>query len=230
MLTLLKGFAIFVAATLGTTAIIGHAPRATHSHHSVQAFNGVTVDTSVALAGEQDLLRPRTPAYVPPAPEPAPAAAVEAPVDQAQAVAAPVSTALSAPRYNPPAATPLTQVSVGSAQQAMINADRAGAGLPPLSWSNCLSGIAAGQDGAMVAAGHIFHGSGVSQDFGCGLGSGQTGENVGYWSGGINDSQLNVMFMNSPDHRANIMGPYRYVGTAWRVAPNGFAYISVEFG
>jgi uncharacterized protein YkwD len=37
------------------------------------------------------------------------------------------------------------------------------------------------------------------------------------------------MFMNSPEHRANILGPYHYVATAWVVAPNGYAYIAVEF-
>src|SRR2546423_1458979 len=79
-------------------------------------------------------------------------------------------------------------------------------------------------------AGAIAHAGGVSADMGCGLGSAQTGENVGYWSGGVNDAQLNTMFMNSSGHRANIMGPYRYVGTAWKVAANGAAYIAVEFG
>ena len=61
-----------------------------------------------------------------------------------------------------------------------------------------------------------------------GIGS-PSGENVGYWSGGINDYQLNTMFMNSAEHRANIMGPYHYVGTAWVVAKNGYGYIAVEF-
>jgi uncharacterized protein YkwD len=37
------------------------------------------------------------------------------------------------------------------------------------------------------------------------------------------------MFLASPGHRANIMGPYRYVGTSWVVARNGYAYIAVEF-
>jgi uncharacterized protein YkwD len=129
----------------------------------------------------------------------------------------------------PPAPAP-PAITIGSAQQAYINADRAAAGLPPLQWSSCLSGVAAGQSGAMAAQGRIFHGGGVNQDFGCGLGSRQTGENVGYWSGGINDAQLNSMFMNSPEHHANIMGPYRYVGTAWVRAANGYGYITVEFG
>ena len=80
----------------------------------------------------------------------------------------------------------------------------------------------------MANAGAISHAGGAQASLGCGLGS-QAGENVGYWTGGINDAQLNTMFMNSPGHRANIMGPYHFVGTAWVVAPNGSAYIAVEF-
>jgi len=38
------------------------------------------------------------------------------------------------------------------------------------------------------------------------------------------------MFMNSAEHRANILGPYRYVATAWTVRSDGRAYIAVEFG
>jgi len=56
----------------------------------------------------------------------------------------------------------------------------------------------------------------------------QAGENVGYWSGGVNDSQLNTMLMNSPEHRANIVGPYRQVGTAWAIGAGGAACIAVE--
>jgi uncharacterized protein YkwD len=81
----------------------------------------------------------------------------------------------------------------------------------------------------MAAQGYISHTNGPNVDLTCGLGH-QAGENVGWWSGGINDSQLNTMFMNSADHRANIMGPYHYVATAWVVASNGYAYIAVEFG
>jgi uncharacterized protein YkwD len=80
----------------------------------------------------------------------------------------------------------------------------------------------------MAAQGAISHAGGASADLSCGLGR-QGGENVGYWSAGINDAQLNTMFMNSAGHRANILGPYHYVGTAWVVAANGAAYIAVEF-
>ncbi len=117
---------------------------------------------------------------------------------------------------------------VGSGQQAYINGDRASAGLGALSWSPCLAGVAYQNAARMAAAGGISHAGGVSSDLACGLG-GQAGENVGYWSGGINDPQLNAMFMGSAGHRANIMGPYRYVGTAWVVGANRAGYIAVEF-
>ena len=80
----------------------------------------------------------------------------------------------------------------------------------------------------MAAQGFISHANGVQLDLGCRLGY-RAGENVGYTSGGINDAQLNTLFMNSPEHRANIMGPYHYVGTAWARGANGAAYIAVEF-
>jgi uncharacterized protein YkwD len=118
---------------------------------------------------------------------------------------------------------------VASAQQALINADRAAAGLPPLAWSSCLAGVAAQNAARMAAQGYISHTNGASLDLACHLGL-SAGENVGYTSSGINDAQLNQLFINSPEHRANILGPYHYVGAAWAVAPNGFAYLAVEFG
>lgn len=119
---------------------------------------------------------------------------------------------------------------IRSTQQQLINQDRAAAGLGPLSWSNCLYSVAASNAGRLSQQGWVppYHTNGPTVDLGCGL-SNRAGENVGYWSAGINDSNLNSMFMNSAEHHANIMGAYRYVGTAWVVAPNGYAYIAVEF-
>lgn len=147
-----------------------------------------------------------------------------APVATAPGPAAPAG---GAPRRAP--AAPPPSVVVGSYQQSLINRDRASAGLRPLSWSSCLASIATANAVRMARQGYISHTNGASLDLGCHLGN-QAGENVGWWSGGINDGQLNTMFMNSPEHRANIMGPYHYVATAWAVAPNGYAYIAVEFG
>ena len=159
--------------------------------------------------------------YFPP-PPPTPDPVQEAPADNQPISQLPIAA-------NPAPAPAPAPIVIGSTQQAYINGDRRGAGLGPLTWNSCLAGIAYQNALRMANQGYISHAGGPNQDLGCGLGN-RAGENVGYWSGGINDAQLNSMFMNSPDHRANIMGPYNYVGTAWVVARNGYAYIAVEFG
>jgi uncharacterized protein YkwD len=146
-----------------------------------------------------------------------------APVQPAQKASALPVQSIAPPPPPPPA------IVIGSTQQALINSDRASAGLGALTWNSCLYNVAVSNANRMAAQGYISHTNGPNVDLNCGLGH-QAGENVGWWSGGINDSQLNTMFMNSPDHRTNIMGPYRYVATAWVVASNGYAYIAVEFG
>ena len=140
----------------------------------------------------------------------------------AKAVAAHANAAGPVVRSLPP------DIVVRSMQQVLINQDRARYGLRPLTWSSCLASIALSNAYRMAKQGYISHTDGPTRDLGCHLGY-QAGENVGWWSGGVNDAQINIMFMNSPDHRANILGPYHYVATAWATAPNGSAYIAVEF-
>ncbi len=124
----------------------------------------------------------------------------------------PVAAAQSAPAPAQPSRPALV---VNSTQQAVINQD---------------PNVARGQAAYLASPNVAFqHYGGVQQDLGCHLGA-QVGENIGWWSLGINDSQLNTMFMNSAEHRANILGPYRYVATAWAVRSDGRAYIAVEFG
>ena len=224
MLSILKAFTALVVAALGTTAFMTHGTKPVRLVTPVHV-EAATVQTAADREAEWVLLHPVKPLYVPPPPAPDPQAESAAP-DAAAPAGSPTWSAAPPPQAQAPARPPIT---IGSGQQALINADRAAAGLPPLTWSGCLAGIAAGQSAAMAARGQIYHGNGVNQAFGCGLGSTHSGENVGYWSGGINDAQLNTMFMNSPGHRANIMGSFTYVGTAWVVAPNGAAYLSVEF-
>ena len=129
--------------------------------------------------------------------------------------------AAAAPYVAPP-------LNVRSTQQALINQDRARHRLGPLTWSSCLGSIAYSNALRMAKQGYMSHTNGAATDLGCGLGS-RAGENVGWWSGGVNDTQINTMFMNSAEHVANILGPYHYVGTAWVRASNGVAYIAVEF-
>jgi uncharacterized protein YkwD len=128
-------------------------------------------------------------------------------------------------RPNPP---PAVRILSGVGQQALINSDRKRAGLAALQWNDCLASIAVQNARRMALQGYISHQNGRIQDLGCHLGS-STGENIGYTSPAINDSQMNSWFMNSPIHRANVLGPFRYVGAAWAVA-NSVAYLAVEFG
>ena len=81
----------------------------------------------------------------------------------------------------------------------------------------------------MALAGHIYHGDGVQRDLQCGLGSNRAGENVGMTSPGIDDNRIFAGFMASAGHKANILGPYRYIGTAWVTGSDGAGYVSVEF-
>jgi uncharacterized protein YkwD len=153
-----------------------------------------------------------TPAPAPPAPAPAP-----------RGGRTPVPV---------PAGTPqvVDGVLVGSVQQQLTNRARTAGGLASLSWSACLAGVAARHAMEMAAAARIFRGDGVQRDLACGLGSRQAGENVGETSGGVDDQRIFDAFMKSPGHRANILGPYRYVATAWAVGAGGTGYVSVEFG
>jgi uncharacterized protein YkwD len=222
MTSIFKGLAALIA--LLTVSVGGAHLSPVHKplNHSVTVVKAAADPTFDSDGVDQVTLRgqPQARATPTPIPPPEPAAAdqpaANQPLSQLPIAAAP------APRPAPPA------IVVGSTQQALINQDRAGAGLGALTWSSCLAGIAYQNAVRMANAGAISHAGGASADLSCGLGH-QGGENVGYWSGGINDGQLNTMFMNSSGHRANIMGPYRYVGTSWVVGKNGAGYIAVEF-
>ena len=201
-------------------AVISTATAATLRAHNDAAHSLVAAQPPVAAIGiayagdpplENHRLRPS------PDTSPTPIAA-SAPAPPQEAAPAPPA------RAAPPA------IVVASTQQALINQDRTAAGLGPLTWSSCLANVAAANASRLAQQGWVppYHTNGPTLDLGCRLGS-QAGENIGYWTGGINDGQLNTMFMNSPEHYANIMGPYHYVATAWAVAANGYAYIAVEF-
>jgi uncharacterized protein YkwD len=197
---------------------LGIATAANVNTHTSRTRVLVADERQLAAAGYSGYRAPQR--MIPsPSPEPSPVAApAAAPPAAAPPAAAPVQEA-------PPAAP--AAIVIGSAQQALINQDRAEAGLGPLTWSSCLASVADSNAARMAGQGFISHTNGPDRDLGCGLGN-QAGENVGYWSLGINDSQLNTMFMASPEHRANIMGPYRYIATSWVQAGNGYGYISVE--
>lgn len=221
MLALLKAATAVAAAAITAALPVSHL----NAHPQPRAAFTVPAPVGVGVGASPD----RAERITAPLSAPAPSSNPSSPAPTAVAPPAPVARTPAAAGVVA-ARTANLPAGAGSAHQGLINQDRAAAGLAPLAWSGCLATVAAGQAQAMADAGNIFHGDGVNKDLACGIGSRQSGENVGYWSAGVNDPQLNRMFMDSPGHRENILGPYRYVGTAWVVAPNGFGYIAVEFG
>jgi uncharacterized protein YkwD len=205
------GIFVMVALAIGaTSAALGRSSTSA----ALVASRSQAVSAGGAYAGT-DLNDPAPQRMIPrPSPDPSPTPPPPPPA----AAAAPA----------PARPAPAPAIVIGSTQQALINQDRAANGLGPLNWNGCLLNVARSNAARMAAQGAISHANGPQVDLTCGLGH-QAGENVGYWSAGVNDRQLNTMFMNSPGHRANILGPYRYVATAWVVAANGAAYIAVEF-
>ena len=123
-----------------------------------------------------------------------------------------------------------------SSQQFLISKDRGRAHKAPLYWSACLARYAKQQAQAMAARDAMYH-SNVGRMFSCRTGARQVGENVGFiGTGGVSvthdflDRTINSMFMASPHHRDNILGPYHYMGSAWAQNANGDWFVAVEFG
>jgi uncharacterized protein YkwD len=205
-----RGFLILVALSAGITTEAPAQLTAAHPPSATRSVIAADLTPNLGFEGAAPL-RSRSASDRVPAP-----------------VAARAPAALVGSPNGSAGAAPPVSIVVGSTQQALINQDRAANGLAPLTWSSCLYSVARSNAARMAAQGFISHTNGPTADLACHLGY-SAGENVGYWSGGISDAQLNSMFMASAGHRANILGAYHHVATAWVVAPNGFAYIAVEF-
>jgi uncharacterized protein YkwD len=133
----------------------------------------------------------------------------------------------------PPSSTGLPQAAV-----ALFNRDRAAAGLPPLNESLTLDAIASTRAQQMVTDGltHARPGRTVMAVTELLEQNGVTymwnGENI-FWSGGppFDDaiSSADVWWMNSPEHRDNILGShFRQVGIGTAIDA-GKMYISAVF-
>jgi uncharacterized protein YkwD len=205
-----------VALATGATSVVLAHSNSTHT---------LTAAKKLITVGPNDLVYANDPAPLRMIPRPTPDPTPPPPPPAPPPAAAPAAPARSAPPPPPPPPA----IVVGSTQQALINQDRARNGLGPLTWNSCLAGVARSNAARMAAQGFISHTNGPNVDLTCGLGR-QAGENVGDWSAGVNDARLNSMFVASPEHLANILGPYHYVASAWVVGSNGYGYIAVEFG
>jgi hypothetical protein len=107
-----------------------------------------------------------------------------------------------------------------------INSTRSSSGLGPLTMDSGLQSHARRHTADMIAADEIYHSSSAELQAAAGSGWEKLGENVGR---GGSVSSLHQAFLDSPGHKANILGDYNYVGIGTDTADNGVLYVTVVF-
>jgi len=107
-----------------------------------------------------------------------------------------------------------------------INSTRSSAGLGSLKMDSGLQSHARKHTGDMIAADEIYHSSSSELQSAAGSGWEKLGENVGR---GGSVSSLHQAFLDSPGHKANILGDYNYVGIGANTSDNGVLYVTVVF-
>ncbi|HUP84850.1 MAG TPA: CAP domain-containing protein [Acidimicrobiales bacterium] len=123
------------------------------------------------------------------------------------------------------AVTVLAAVPAG-ADVSFINARRAAAGLPPVSDSGGLAGVAARHSAEMAAAGRLYHSTNLGATVSSVVAWQGVGENVGV---GASLSDVNAMFMQSSVHRANILGNYNLAGVGTATGSDGRVWVTQVF-
>ena len=202
-----------------TATIVGTLPR---QHAQIKP----TRPKLVALARTQDrgamLIRLSA------TPTPTPAVALAPPAPPSGAVAA--HPAPPAPRPAPPVP------GVGGAagvEFSLVNQDRAGNGVATLAWSGSLARVAQYRAQDMLNRNYFSHYDPATGQLAFvellhlwGIPYSSAGENIA-WSTNPSMAAINLMFMNSPEHRANILsGAYPRMGVG--VAGNGVKTMVVE--
>lgn len=176
------------------------------------------------------VVRPQDPGRIPlrlsATPTPTPAVALAAPAPQSVAA-----------RPAPPAPPPAPPVSgVGGAagvEFSLVNQDRAGNGVATLAWSGSLARVAQYRAQDMLNRNYFSHYDPATGQLAFvqllhlwGIPYSTAGENIA-WSTNPSMAAINLMFMNSPEHRANILsGAYHRMGVG--VAGNGVKTMVVE--
>ena len=160
-----------------------------------------------------------------PTPTPAPAVAI-----------APTAKPPVAVRPKPVAKPAPPVASVGGAagvQFSLVNQDRAASGVAALAWSGSLARVAQFRAQDMLNRNYFSHTDPATGQLAFvqllhlwGIPYSTAGENIA-WSTNPSMAAINTMFMNSPEHRANILkAAYHRVGLG--VATNGAKTMVVE--
>src|SRR5438105_996529 len=159
-----------------------------------------------------------------------------APVIPAAPAAAPVAARPAPPHHAPPPPPRPPVAGVGGAagiEFSLVNQDRAANGVAPLAYSGALARVAQYRAQDMLNRNYFSHYDPATGQLAFvqllhlwGIPYSTAGENIA-WSTNPSMAGINTMFMNSPDHRANILkAAYHRVGLG--VASNGAKVMVVE--
>ena len=204
--------------TLGLVSVLG-SPR---TPHRVATTARPLATTRVAFVHPG---HPVLAGKLQPTPTPAPAVAI-----------APTAKPPVAVRPKPVAKPAPPVASVGGAagvQFSLVNQDRAASGVAALAWSGSLARVAQFRAQDMLNRNYFSHTDPATGQLAFvqllhlwGIPYSTAGENIA-WSTNPSMAAINAMFMNSPEHRANILkAAYHRVGLG--VATNGAKTMVVE--
>jgi uncharacterized protein YkwD len=169
-------------------------------------------------------------------PTPTPTPAPPTPVAAAAAAPAPAVAqrpVAPAPAYRPPPPPVTTVGGAAGVEFGLINQDRTANGVGSLAWSASLARVAQYRAQDMLNRNYFSHYDPATGQLAFvqllrlwGIPYSTAGENIA-WSTNPSMAGINTMFMNSPEHRANILnGAYHRVGVG--VASNGAKVMVVE--
>lgn len=206
-----------------TATIIG-----THPHQYGQVKSASPRPLAIVRPQDPGLIPLRLSATPTPAPTVAPVAAAAAAPQPGPVAARP---APPAPR---PPAPPVSGVGgAAGVEFSLVNQDRAGNGVATLAWSGSLARVAQYRAQDMLNRNYFSHYDPATGQLAFvallhlwGIPYSTAGENIA-WSTNPSMAAINLMFMNSPEHRANILnGAYHRMGVG--VAGNGVKTMVVE--
>jgi hypothetical protein len=107
---------------------------------------------------------------------------------------------------------------------SLLNTHRSDVGLSPLVEDSSLDAIAQNWSNQLLANGTLSHNPNMSSLLPADWA--QWGENVGM---GPTVASLDTAFMNSPEHRANVLGPFTEVGVGVATESDGTIFVTVDF-